>query len=718
MRHFLTTVFILCFLTGCFDTPWNNPNSETNSDKVIYYSNFQIRPKHLDPARSYSADEGIFIDQIYEPPLQYNYYKRPYELEPLTLTEMPKKIYLDANFKSLDNKRIDKNKIAYTKYVLSLKKGMLYQPHPSFAKNEQGEPLYYFLDIESGYQYSLISDFKHAGTREVLAKDYIYQIKRMADQKNLSPIKSLLDNYIVGFKDLSNSINIKRESQHNSDWLDLDEVNLKGVKLIDNHTFEITIKGLYPQFKFWLAMRFFSPMPKEADRFYHNPGFKERNLSLDWFPIGSGPFMLTKNNPNGEMILEKNPNYNHDHFPTGPVDHPSTKFSGQPLPLIDKAIFRLEKETLPLFTKFTQGYYDRSGENHANVGVNTFDQVFNFSADGLELTPEMELKSITIERDEQPAIFYTGFNMLDPIVGGYSDKAKKLRQAISIAYNDQEYVDIFLNGQGSQAHSPIPPGVPGHRQDQAGINPFVFDWLDGRVKRKSIEYAKKLLQEAGYPNGRDEKTGKPLILNIDLSASASQSSSLLDWKRKQFEKIGIQLEFRLSDYNRFKEKVRQGNTQIFSWGWLADYPDAENFLFLLYGPNSSATCNCDSVNNTNYDNPEFNRLYEKIKVMENTPERLKLIDKMVAIVQEDAPWIFGVTPTEYYLNNAWVYNNIRHGVAKNLLKYVAIDPELRSQQQLKFNKPNIAPILVGSGFFIALIFPAARAYRRRQKETI
>lgn len=719
MLKFSILLLIILLISGCSDNPWNNPNPLINNDNKVYFSNFQIRPKHLDPARSYSADEGIFIDQIYEPPLEYNYFKKPYSLDPLTLQALPDVIFLDNNFNPVNNNK--NGEIFYTKYILHLKKGMYYQPHPAFAKNNKKEYIYHFNSFEEGRSFSTLADFNHTDFRELIANDYAYQIKRMADPRNFSPIKSLLSTYILGFKELSLSISSDRENQSNEqllDWINLDKYDIPGLKVVNNYTIEITINGLYPQFKYWLAMRFFSPIPWEADRFYHNPGFKQRNLSLDWFPVGSGPFMLTKNNPNGEMILSKNPNYSHGIFPFGPENHPSKPYYGRKLPLIDEAIFRLEKETLPLFTKFSQGYYDRSGENHSNIGSNTFDQVFNFGTDGLELTPEMKEKKITIEKDEQPAIYYTGFNMLDPVVGGYEEEKRSLRQAISIAYDDQEYIDIFFNGQGSVAQSPIPPGIPGFRHGKSGINPFVFNWENNTAVRKPIQLAKELLAKAGYPNGRHKTSGNPLILYLDISSNSNPSSSILDWKRKQFKKIGIQLEFRLTDYNRFKDKIRQGNTQLFSWGWLADYPDPENFLFLLYGPNSSASCNCDSVNNTNYNNPHFNSLYKQIKIMENSDERNKLIDEMLQIVRKDAPWIFGFTPTEYYLNNPWVYNNTRHGVAKNLLKYVDVDSDYRNSQQYLYNQPNKIPIFAATGLVFLIVFPAVKAYRRRQKETI
>ncbi|MES9963019.1 MAG: ABC transporter substrate-binding protein, partial [Candidatus Sedimenticola sp. 20ELBAFRAG] len=115
--------------------------------------------------------------------------------------------------------------------------------------------------------------------------------------------------------------------------------------------------------------------------------------------------------------------------------------------------------------------------------------------------------------------------------------------------------------------------------------PYVYEMSNGKSRRKSLDKARELMVKAGYPNGKDKQSGKPLILYYDTTASGPDDKARLNWFRKQFAKLGIQLVIRATDYNRFREKMRKGTAQIFMWGWNADYPDPENFLFLLYGPN-------------------------------------------------------------------------------------------------------------------------------------
>jgi ABC-type transport system substrate-binding protein len=300
------------------------------------------------------------------------------------------------------------------------------------------------------------------------------------------------------------------------------------------------------------------------------------------------------------------------------------------------------------------------------------------------------------------------------VVGGFSEQAKKLRQAVSIAIDYEEFISIFANGRGIPAQGPLPPGIFGAHEGEQGINPTIYDWVDGKPKRKPIEYAKKLLAEAGYPGGRDEKTGKPLMLYLDITATGPDDKARLDWIRKQFQAVDLQLVVRNTDYNRFQDKIRKGNAQIFHWGWNADYPDPENFLFLLYGPN--ARVKGEGENSANYDNPEFNRLFERMKNMDNGPERQKIIDEMLVIARQDAPWIWGFHPKQYSLFHAW-YRNVKPNLmANNSLKYVRIDADLRAKKQREWNEPVLWPLGLLAVVLVAGLVPAVAAYRRKERQ--
>ena len=258
-------------------------------------------------------------------------------------------------------------------------------------------------------------------------------------------------------------------------------------------------------------MPFFASMPWEADKFYSQPGMKERNISLDWYPVGTGAYMLTVNDPNLRMVLERNPNFHEQFYPTegeaGDREKGWLVDAGKRLPFIDRVVYNLEKENIPYWNKFLQGYYDVSG-----VSSDSFDQAIQFSNQGeAELTPLMQAKGIKLLTNVQTSISYMGFNMLDPVVGGNSERARLLRRAIAIAVDYEEFISIFANGRGMPAQGVIPPGIFGYVEGEEGIDPYVYDWVNGRPQRKSIEEARALLARAGYPGGREAGVATQLL---------------------------------------------------------------------------------------------------------------------------------------------------------------------------------------------------------------
>jgi oligopeptide transport system substrate-binding protein len=716
---------LLAVLNGCGDVLWNDPYPDAERKSNTLFTAFVDRPKHLDPARSYASDEWDFITQIYEPPLQYHYLKRPYELIPLSAERMPAVRYFDQAGRDLPADT-SPERVAYSEFEIRIRSGIRYQPHPAFAQDGSGKALYLDLsEAEIRGRYAL-SDFEHTGTRELTAEDFIYQIKRLANPRGTSPVFGHLAEYIVGLKELAEGLraeNTKITDAHRAKhgsadkglpWIDLRRFDLSGVTLLDRYTYRIRIKGKYPQFIYWLAMPFFAPIPFEADRFYAQRGMNEgRNLTLDWYPVGTGPYMLSENNPNARMVLSRNPNFRGEAYPSegepGDAAAGLLADAGKTMPFVDRIVFSREKEGIPYWNKFLQGYYDRSG-----IASDNFDQAVQFSVEGqATLTPEMERKGISLRTSVGTSTFYLAFNFLDPVVGGLSESTRKLRQAISIVVDFEEFISIFANGRGIAAMGPIPPGLFGYREGREGVNPVVYDWVDGKPRRKSLDEARRLLAEAGYADGRDQKTGRPLVLNLDTVSRGPGDSSRLDWYRRQFAKLNITLEIRATDWNRFQEKIRAGNTQLFFLGWNADYPDPENFMFLLNGPQSRAKTGGENA--ANYQNPEYDRLYERMKNLDNGPERQAIIDAMLQTAREDAPWVWGFHPTEYGLSHRWVANVKPNQIARNGLKYQRIDPVLRERSRQEWNQPVVWPLALGCIAIIAVMIPAIVSYRRRER---
>ena len=704
----ITNVFIAVALaiitSSCKQNLWNNPHTDITGEN-IGFSSFSAPPTTLDPAKSYDSSSHLFINQIYEPPLQYHYLKRPYQLVPLIAAKMPTVTYLNAAGKEVTTNNNDE--IKKTVYYINIQKHVMFQQHPAFAKDKNDKFIYHHLTKQDLDKYQTIYDFAKTANREVTAADFVYEIKRLASDKVNSPIFSIMKKYILGFSDYNKEI---AKIKENNNYLDLNAIDLAGAKVIDRYNYSITINGNYPQFRYWLAMPFFAPIPYEADIFYSQPNMKQHNLTFDWFPVGTGPFVLSANNPNMLMVLSKNPDFHGEKYPS---DFSGCKrlekFKNRDLPMIDAYRFSLEKENIPYWYKFMQGYYDRS-----TVSSDNFDQAITISSLGeADLTPNLKKLNMNLETAVEPTIQYIGFNMQDPIVGGNSEQNRYLRQAISIAINYEEYINIFLNGRGISAHGPIPPGIFGSGNDNQKYNPYVYNNQDGNIVRKPIAEAKKLLRKAGYPNGRDAITGKPLTLYLDTSGNSPNAKNQIDWYSKQFAKLGINLFPRTTSWNRLQEKLRTGQTQLFQMGWNADYPDPENFLFLLYA--HDANPEDYGENQSHYNNTEYNNLFDKITHLDDNKQRQDIINQMNLILQKDSPWIWGFFPKSFVISHSWNGPLEINTIAHNTMKYISVDGKKRKRLQQEWNVANTKALWAILVAIFILVVSTCSWYTRRSK---
>jgi len=727
MKIRLIVFWAVMALTACGVS--NAPVPSDWLGQNVLFTSYAESPKYLDSTSSYSNNETPWTYAVYEPPLKYHYLKRPYELQPRTLTELPHVIYLNQQGQQVPA-QTPAAQITESVFELNITPGIQFQPHPAFAKDAQGQALYLQLkegDLEgkrSPYQ------FEKMGSRELVADDYLYAIKRLATPRIKSPAFGFLSEKIVGLADYGKKIKAVNNQVKSGKsalelgpfghlpWLDFREHAFEGVQVTGKYSLRIRVNGKYPQFKYWLAMTFFSPVAWEVDAFYAQPGMSRRNLNSDTWPVGTGPYMLTDYVPNARMVLERNPNYRTVTYPcegeAGDKDKGWLNDCGKKLPFIDKVVSVIEKEGTSVATKFIQGYYDVPQLERGEPGIGYQVSI----QDGTGMAKELLARKIQLPSTIQVGFYHFGFNWLDPVVGeGNTLEAKvrnrKLRQALSIAFDFEEYVSVFEEDRAEVNQSVVVPGLFGH--DQTPFNPVIYELgADGKVHRKSIEKAKALLAEAGYPNGRDAQTGKPLVINYDSQGVGPGYKARIDWVSKQFAKLNIELEVRSTDYNRFQDKMRKGSAQFFFWGWLADYPDPENFMFLLYGPNSKVKF--DGENSTNYFNAEYDQLFDKMKDLDDTPQRADLIKRMIQISQEDAPLLNGWSEEFGGAYHQWVFNGKPSNIIRDQLAYLRIDPALRQAKINEWNQAVVWPLVLAPFLFLLLAVPAWRGWKKRQQQ--
>ena len=541
--------------------------------------------KGMDPIYAndlYSSNE---VARVYEGLLEYHYLKRPYELRPNLAASLPK---------------VSKDGLTYT---FKIKKGVTFHDNKCFEKG-QG--------------------------RELVAQDFVYSIKRMADAKNQGLGWWLLDQKVAG-------LNEWRDLQKKAPKTNYDE-GVEGLKALDKHTLQIKLTRTFPQFLYALAMPFFFAVPRECVEFYGKEFLNH--------PVGTGPFILPEFKQTTRIVYKKNPKFRAKFYPSEAseemVAQGLLEDAGKKLPLVDEIIVNIMEQEQPRWLKFQKG-----GLDFVSIPKDNFASAVTPSK---EISPDMKKKNIHLAHAAGLDIAYMAFNNENPLF-----KNKKLRQAMSLAYDSKRSNELFYNGMAQPAQSIVPPGIAGFEKN------FVNDF-----RAFNLEGAKKLLAEAGYPNG----SGLPEV-TYDTSSSTT-SRQMGEFFKKSMAKIGIKVRVVQNPWPELQKKIRTRSTMVHAVGWGADYPDAENFLQLLYGPNKAP-----GSNGSNYNNEEFNALFEKASKMQHSEERTQLYQKLNRMAAREVPLIYGVHRMNFVMRHGWLKNYVLSEFNAGQGQYLNVDLEAK-----------------------------------------
>jgi ABC-type transport system substrate-binding protein len=665
----------LCLLlllgVGCT----NDPYPAADRAKKILYTYFPEAPKTLDPAVAYAATDHVVTGTVFDTLLEYHYTRRPLQLIPGLAKAVPKP-------ETLPN--------GHLSYRFRLRSGVRFHADPCFALSQ-----------------------KARDTRELVAADVAFQLQRLADPKINSPAAPTF-NDVLGFAAFAKRLAEMRKADPGFAALPPHEQyrragGIEGVIAHGDLDLEIVLAAPNPQILYWFAMPFTTPMPWEAVAYYDG---KDGRPNLSERAVGTGAFRLTLYEKQHRFVLTRNEAWYG--LAEENADAPGTVFparadmaeddikarsvdpayAGRRLPFLDEIRFVRERETIPTFNKFLQGYYDVL----ANVIKESFDTVI---VEGL-LSPEMEQLGIKLDKEVEPTIFYVGFNMDDAVVGAPAgDKSRKLRQAMSLAIDSDKFLRLFQNGRGAAAQSPVPPGIFGYRKGYR--NPF---------RQPDLPRARRLLAEAGYKNGIDPKTGAPLKLTFNTGRT--EAEALLQWEflASAWREIGIDVEVRATDWNKYQADLRQGAYQVFFLGWGADYPDPENFLFLLECKQSQSRSK--GPNTANFCNAEFDKLYATMKQLPNDERRAAALRRMEEILEQERPWIELFFRETYALSHAWVVNSKPMGMSYPTYKYRDVLPALRAETLPGWNVPVRWPLYLVLAGLAALGALMVRTYYRER----
>jgi ABC-type oligopeptide transport system, periplasmic component len=630
----------------------NSPYTPQEMQGKVQFRTIGADPKSLDPSFSYTVDEALIVDLIYPTFYKYHYLKRdPFVLELNLGAKEPVKTAWPVTIKEKDGKT---RTVQGERYSFTLKNDLRFQDDPCFPDGKG---------------------------RHITAKDVVYSFKRMADPSVQCPVAPYFADKIVGWPEYSEAFEKAKEKNYDKE--------MEGVQLDpkDPYTFHVILNQPYPQLRYLMAMHFTAPQAREAVEYYKD--------EYPRHPVGCGPYYLSDYQPKQRLVLTVNPNRHKDVYPSigmpGDAEAGLLADAGKQLPLTEKIVFNIIRESTSSWNLFTQGYLDAAGVNN-----NNFQQVFTASN---ALSPELEKKGVSLRKETEMCVYYFAFNMNDPVYGGLSEKNKKLRQAISLSINADEYIQLLKQGNASPAEWVLPPGVFGY--DPSFQNPY-------RRFDPQLTRAKKLLAEAGYPDGVDPKTGEKLTLYYDNTATNAAGRQSVGIVSRMIERLGIKVVSRPSLPDQFQAKLLKGQHQFIFYGWYADYPDPENFVFLLYGPNKRP-----GPNSANYANPEYDRLFEQMRAMDDGPAREEVIRKMRAVSVEDCAWIPVIHNVAVSLTYDWVKNVKAHPLASDAAQYRNIDVDLRQSRQRAWNKPNFVPLVVLAAIIVVGSLPAVAVVRQR-----
>ena len=496
-------------------------------------------------------------------------------------------------------------------YTFKIKKGVLFQDDPCF-KETAGKG------------------------RELTADDFVYSIKRVADPKNLSGGWWLFDGKIAG-------LNEWRSDTVKSGAADYSK-NVSGLRATDRYTLLIILTRKSPVMIYAFAMPYAHAVPKEAVDHY-GKDFQTR-------AVGTGPFRLEEFDPAQKIIWTRNPTYRTEYYPSegapGDVESGLLADAGRSLPFLDKILVTVYTEHQPWWLGFLSGKTDL-----VQPPKDSFKKVI--LPDG-DVNAELKQKNIRAIKTPMLDVTFDVFNMADPVIG----KNKLLRQAISLAFNTREYIDLFFSGQAIAAQGPIPPGLPGY--DPAFLNPY---------RHFNLAAARELLAKAGHPGGRGLG---PLDYVIPATSSFRQMSEQM---AGFLAAAGITMKVTAHTWPEFQNSIKNRRGQM--WGvsaWSADYPDAENFMQMFYSKNTSP-----GPNDSGYSNPEFDRLYEKAGAEMDPEKRAKIYTKMNAIVAEDCPLLFKVHRITFDLIPPRLKNYKRHHMEPSRVKYLRVMPDVAKKSR-------------------------------------
>ena len=496
----------------------------------------------------------------------------------------------------------------------------------------------YTIKVRKGIYFTPDPAFK-GKKRELVAEDFAYALKRLIDPKIRGPWAWLVEGKIIGLDEAA-------EAAKKSGKFDYD-AKISGLETPDRYTLRIRLKDTDYNLPYVLAHEPTSAVAREVIEAYADEAGRAMAN-----PVGTGPYILKQWVRSSKIILEANPDFRGfvwDFKSSDPNDVKLiAEMKGKKMPQVGRIEVSIIEEDQARLLAFQKGELDlmnMEGPLAPNV------------LDGDKLRPELAQKGVKLSRFVDPEISYHFWNMQDPVVGGFEKEKIALRRAMAMAYNTPEEIKVVRNGQAVEINFPVPPGVVGH--DPA--------------YRSSIKYdpagANSLLDRFGYKQGadglRNQPDGKPFTV-VYASRPDSLGRQQDEMWKKALDSIAIRMEVKKDKFPELLKLERQCKLMMRTASWIADYPDADNFMQLLYGKNIGQNNNaCAKI-------PEYDKLYEQSIRMPDSPERNRLYHEMTKLIEAYAPWRLNIARYRNMLIQPNVLGYRKHPILHSEWQYIDV----------------------------------------------
>lgn len=459
------------------------------------------------------------------------------------------------------------------------------QPVPGLAESwtvsEDG--MNYTFKIRKGVSYHPDKCFENCKPRTVTAHDVKYVFDLLCDSREPNN---------AGFWVFEDKVMGAPEYNEATRSGNAPEGGVEGIKVLDDYTLEMNLVVPFPDFLKILAQPFCYVFPKEAYEEYGSAGLRRH-------AVGTGPFYLRKIVENEAVLMRRNDNYW------------GSDNSGNALPYLEGIKVSFIKEQKSTLLAFKKGNLDMVYRIAQEMVPEVLDEK-------QELTEEY--KNFVLQKEPTLALQYYGFqHQTKP----YNNV--KLRQALCYAIDRKKIVDFVVRGMGSPANGGVVPVAMKKytEYDPTKIKGFKFD----------PNKARKLLSEAGYPDGKGLDK-----ITLQINVGGGKNTQIAEAIQKQIqETLNLEVEILQMQFAQHYETIESAKTNFFRAGWIADYTSPENFLKLFYGPMAPESLDEKTYMNTvRYKNKEYDQIFEKAMATQDDNLRASLYARAENLLVRDA----------------------------------------------------------------------------------